>query len=340
MLQILSTSNETSTGAELVQNGNFAELNPELVTNGDFSAGGADWTLGNGWSIGTNKAIHSTDIGGAARLTQSGFSNTANYKVTITITNKGTNSYRFFDGSGSAVSLLEGTNTYYVTGLLVGILIIDPQSSDGSDVEFTDFSVRAVQEDWILGTGWSIGADKAISTVTGSSSYLTQAGIVESGSTYVVGFEVVDYTGGNVKSTVSGDEGAVRTSIGTYTDTLLATGSSLSIKSQSGSFDGSVSSITARLKNTGAVTLTLTNQLTEKVTTVELTPILSNGRYTEFSYQPTDLIEGMYLIKFTGDSTTYAETLAYITTGTPPLGESSYKAYTTGDDNPDHVYIP
>ena len=37
MLQILSTSNETSTGAELVQNGNFSEIGSDLVTNGDFS---------------------------------------------------------------------------------------------------------------------------------------------------------------------------------------------------------------------------------------------------------------------------------------------------------------
>jgi len=42
MLQILSTSNETSTGAELVQNGNFSELGSDLVTNGDFSAAGSN----------------------------------------------------------------------------------------------------------------------------------------------------------------------------------------------------------------------------------------------------------------------------------------------------------
>ena len=80
--------------------------------------------------------------------------------------------------------------------------------------------------------------------------------------------------------------------------------------------------------------------VTEKVTTVILTPALTNLRYTEFIYQPTGLIEGMYLIKFTGDTITYAESLAYITTGTPPLSESSYKEYTTGDDLPNHVYIP
>tara|TARA_R110002126_G_scaffold167274_1_gene315039 strand:- start:291 stop:1475 length:1185 start_codon:yes stop_codon:yes gene_type:complete len=249
MLQILSTSNETSTGAELVQNGNFAELNPELVTNGDFSAGGADWTLGDGWSIGTNKAIHSTTTGGAARLTQSGFSNTANYKVIITITNKGTNSYRFFDGSGSAVSLLEGTNTYYVTGLLVGILIIDPQSSDGSDVEFTDFSVRAVQEDWILGTGWSIGTDKAISTVTGSNSDITQS-ILTAGKTYRTVYEIVDYTAGTAQAIVTGSDGADAVALGTFTEDLTTTGTDFSIRSKLGTFDGAVSSVSVKLLGT------------------------------------------------------------------------------------------
>jgi hypothetical protein len=117
---------------------------------------------------------------------------------------------------------------------------------------------------------------------------------------------------------------------------------SLGVYAVGGNLDNSFSmtNLSIRLKDTGDVKLTLTNQLTEKVTTVDLTPITYNGRYTEFAYQPIDLIEGMYMIKFTGDSGTYANTLAYITTGTPPLSESEYKAYTTGDDNPDHVYIP
>jgi hypothetical protein len=42
MLQILSTSNETSTGPELVQNGNFTGVT-ELVVGGDFPLPNADW---------------------------------------------------------------------------------------------------------------------------------------------------------------------------------------------------------------------------------------------------------------------------------------------------------
>ena len=42
MLQILSTSNETSTGPELVQNGDFSELGSDLVQNGDFAEIGSE----------------------------------------------------------------------------------------------------------------------------------------------------------------------------------------------------------------------------------------------------------------------------------------------------------
>lgn len=156
MLQILSTSNETSTGAELVQNGNFSEIGSDLVTNGDFSAAGSN-------------------------------------------------------------------------------LVSNPN--------FTDLPLGA---DWTLGTGWSIGDSKAISTLQSGSQYLTQSSVVESGKSYKVTFEVIDYTSGSVKATVSGDEGEARTAIGTYTEYLNATGTTFSIKNQSGAFIGSISNISVQ----------------------------------------------------------------------------------------------
>jgi hypothetical protein len=79
MLQILSTSNETSTGAELVQNGNFSEIGSDLVTNGDFS----DVPLGSElvtypnftnsdlvqWKIASSRATKSWDAAEFMRLT-------------------------------------------------------------------------------------------------------------------------------------------------------------------------------------------------------------------------------------------------------------------------------
>ena len=194
---------------------------------------------------------------------------------------------------------------------------------------------------WNTNPNWLIEQGQAVSDGTNVGS-LNQAGITTLGKTYVAKYDILTYTSGTGFQQRVGNGSAysdAETSIATHSITQIATGNDY-IYVYPNNTIGSITNVSVRLKNTGAVTLTLTNQLTEKVTTVNLTPLLSNGRYTEFSYQPTGLIEGMYLIKFTGDSTTYAETLAYITTGTPPLGESEYKEYTTGDDNPDYVYIP
>ena len=108
-----------------------------------------DWVVGTGWSYGTNKIIHSSGTGSASRLKQLGFNNTSVYKLTITITNKGINTYRIFNGAGSTVSLLEGTNTYLVTGFLAGQLIIEPNFHSGGDVEFSNISVIEIQENGV-----------------------------------------------------------------------------------------------------------------------------------------------------------------------------------------------
>ena len=107
------------------------------------------WVVGTGWSFGTNKIIHSSGTGSASRLTQTGFNNTSLYKLSLTMTNRGLNTYRIFNGAGSSVSLLEGTNTYLVSGLLVGQLIIEPNYHPGGDVEFSNISVIEIQENGV-----------------------------------------------------------------------------------------------------------------------------------------------------------------------------------------------
>ena len=93
--------------------------------------------------------------------------------------------------------------------------------------------------------------------------------------------------------------------------------------------------------SSGDVDLFLVNQLTGSRTSTTLTPTSTNGRSTQFSYQPTGLLEGMYLIQFKDaiKLTTLAERLCYIRDG-KALSESSYTAYTTGDSDQDYVYTP
>lgn len=89
----------------------------------------------------------------------------------------------------------------------------------------------------------------------------------------------------------------------------------------------------------GDVTLTFTNQLTNLVTTPLVTPNSSNGRATQFSFEPTAYIEGMYLVVFTQGATILATRLCYVTNGSTPLSESTFTSYTTGDNTPASVYI-
>lgn len=248
----------------------------------------------------------------------------------------------------SAIPSTVGTHTVYlkVTNTTPTAALRFYSNDTGGSLKITDISVQQLDPNgyWTIGGGWSIGDSKAIADGSQSPlNILSQNPALVTNKTYKISFD-----SNRISKTLfvrDSDNTTIytlNTGTGSATNTFYTkwTGSGGTIKMYAYDYDGSITDVSIRLKNTGAVTLTLTNQLTEKETVVELTPLLSNGRYTEFSYQPTGLIEGMYLIKFTGDSTTYAETLAYITTGTPPLGESEYKEYTTGDDNPDYVYIP
>jgi hypothetical protein len=87
MLQILSTSNETATGPELVTNGDFTAtpLGSELVSNGDFSGGTfSPWANNPNWSLGGVGAI--ADGTSDATLWQSGVvEDNKSYKVTYTL---------------------------------------------------------------------------------------------------------------------------------------------------------------------------------------------------------------------------------------------------------------
>jgi len=123
MLQILSTSNETSTGAELVQNGNFSQLGAdlvenglfdelgtdvitngsftgvtELITNGDFATD-SDWSKGTGWTIsgGTANAISAT---GELSQTSIDFDTSKTYRIEYTISG--------YSGSGGVKARLKG----------------------------------------------------------------------------------------------------------------------------------------------------------------------------------------------------------------------------------------
>ncbi len=108
--------------------------------------------------------------------------------------------------------------------------------------------------------------------------------------------------------------------------------------------DGYSSTLTTeRLK------ITFTNQLTNKDTVFDgVIVATTNGRFQSMPVTPpaetvpasnTQMVEGLYLVTFenTGQTVTYATRLAFVS-NSRPFSESTYEAYTTGDDAAYNVY--
>ena len=203
------------------------------------------WTLGTGWTFGEDVAISDGSVGS---ITQSILTADVFYKIRIKVTGNPTLlvfSSTSFYGDEAARTLKNGTHNYYLQAKVAAFSI----TNEGGDAcTITNISVEQTDPNnyWTLGTGWSIGTDKAISTITSSNSDITQS-ILTAGKTYRTVYEIVDYDAGTAQAVVTGSAGADAVAIETYTEDLTTTGTDFSIRSKLGTFDGSVSSVSAKL---------------------------------------------------------------------------------------------
>ena len=204
------------------------------------------WTLGTGWTFGDDKAI--SDGSGYSNIFQNIASLSGkSLKVTFEIKDWLSGTIRIpptnrVDGLDERYSGNDVYVIYFTT--TVNYLSFQSVLFDGS---ITNISVEQVDPNdyWTLGTGWSIGTDKAISTVTDSNSDITQS-ILTAGKTYRTVYEIVDYDAGTAQAVVTGSEGADAVAIETYTEDLTTTGTDFSIRSKLGTFDGAVSSVSVK----------------------------------------------------------------------------------------------
>ena len=221
-------------GSQEVTNGNFSQIGSEEVTNGNFSQEGAeqadDSVISNaGGSVMTkvsalNYNATSDGTGGSTIRPRLLFNNTPlgkNYKLIIKPTNQsGTINFKLYNGGSYVIDnndLSSDINFYFSVEGGASVLI----AFDGTEVFNVDFeiSLKEVGQDWTLGTGWSIGDDKAISD--GSASNLDQSGTFLSGKTYKVVYDVLDYVSGDIRFRFTGttnENGTLRNANGTYTE--------------------------------------------------------------------------------------------------------------------------
>jgi len=96
--------------------------------------------------------------------------------------------------------------------------------------------------DWILDSGWSISSGKA--SCNGITGYITEANAtLSAGKSYKMTYTVTDYTSGSVRIRCGGTSGTFRTSVGTYTEVLLYSGSTFKTNLYSSSFIGSIDNV-------------------------------------------------------------------------------------------------
>ena len=150
-VQILSSN--------LVSNGDFSQEGSQLITNGDFATD-SDWVKGTGWTISGGTA--NCDGTNFATISQSKILVVGKtYKYSFTISNLTQGGVRLFLGNtvGSTNSA-NGTFTGYITYSSGSSIFL--QARDSFIGSITNISVKEVGQDWTLGTGWSIGENKAL----------------------------------------------------------------------------------------------------------------------------------------------------------------------------------
>jgi len=188
--ELVSNGNFSQIGTEEVSNGNFSQEGSELVTNGNFATD-SDWNKGTGWSIANGQAT--CDGTNLAYLTQTGVLNTGTpYKVQFDIVDYTSGSVKYRDNglvSGQSFSGV-GSYTDYVTAG-GGQFRLMSENFIGS---IDNVSVKEVGQNWTLGSGWSIGEDKAISDGTINQSLL-QPNLFTIGKSYKINFTISDVVG-------------------------------------------------------------------------------------------------------------------------------------------------
>lgn len=191
-------------GSEQVTNGDFSQEGAELITNGDFATD-TDWTADYGASQsditisnGELSFISSATYGFAKQ--QINVTSGKIYKITADIKSF-SGSMRLFSSSGNAAKTINSTGiiTSYFTPIDATTLIGFSANNDiGASVVCNSISCVEVGQDWTLGTGWSIGEDKAICDGSGGGIFPTPNSLT---SGAIVKFQVTisDRTNGYIR---------------------------------------------------------------------------------------------------------------------------------------------
>ena len=251
-----------------VQNGDFSELGSELaVRTANTNQAFYFQKYSNNtitYDVGNTIITYVDDSGGGYSYFNSSYAIPTNlvvgvrYKISITFkVNTGNVKFRLWDGVSSLYTQETSstsfiTETVYMTAQSTsGCFIKIDSIGTGQVVTISDISVKQVDpdDDWTLGTGWSLGDGIAScdGTQVSNSIMYQDCGIVL-GKQYQVIYTVTSYTSGSVLIYLGGTSaGAVsRSASGTYTQQFTAGGNQWVTLMADASFIGSVTNISVQ----------------------------------------------------------------------------------------------
>jgi hypothetical protein len=212
---LIKNSGEQPTN--LVQNGDFSQLGSELIVNGDFSDGSTGWgTYTSGSSTIAFTDVATVNIVGGAFsyiLQNKSYTSGKTYKVTAQIQGAIGSSgkqIRLQDNAGNlgglfnAITLDETTQflSFYFTANSNSNVIQISRHTGTGDYSFSidNVSVKQVDpnDEWALGTGWSIGED--VATCDGTNAVAIQQPLATVNTKLKkITFTVSNYVSGTVR---------------------------------------------------------------------------------------------------------------------------------------------
>ena len=232
-------------GVQEVSNGSFSQEGVEEITNGDFSNGETDWDFVSTSELTEQGARIYTPDGSYTIVVQNNVLVVGKqYKVTFDVI--ATDGSSLSNGSGSVVydTSTIGSKVFYITTDEAGFAL--KRISGITDVTITNISVREVGQDWTLGTGWSIGEDKAVCDGTNNAD-ITQVGSIV-GKTYKATLSVSENNVGRVNVYIGGTFAGQTTNgaTGDFTFYATATDTNLIRIRSNNSFNGSITNISVK----------------------------------------------------------------------------------------------
>ena len=204
-------------GVQEVSNGSFSQEGSELITNGDFSNGSTGWSKSTQVTIENGVANIISNDGSFQVLVQNNITTIGkSYVLTYTIVSNNDGGLKL--GNIGEINSAIGTHSFYFVATETPINIA--RNSGITDISIDNISVREVGQDWTLGTGVSIGENKAVFTSTPSGQSVSQNAVasqIPNGTSVKVSFEVLSISSGSFGVYFSGSLVGSLNSVGVAT---------------------------------------------------------------------------------------------------------------------------